>query len=71
MREKSNKVYIYDMKKINFYLANNVQPIEMGWNPTSRTCYLVFDYEDSKEVYEKWVSQGDRLRAEKKLESRF
>lgn len=53
------KRYIYNWQQSYFYMENGVMPIERpGINPTTEKIYFVFNNEETKEVYDKWVNRN-------------
>lgn len=58
MKEKSNKVYIYNQRQINFYLSKGLVPIQIGTGKYGET-FAVFTYKDHVSMMGEWMQIKD------------
>lgn len=56
-----NEVLVYDLNKINFYLEHGIKPKRIGVNDKTNCCYLVFDYYETKDIYQLWCKRWDEM----------
>lgn len=59
---KSNKVYIYNLKQADYYMRNGVKPLDKGIHNVTGRRYYVFDYYETRLVYDKWCKKCDKIR---------
>jgi len=51
------KVYIYNPLQAQFYMNNGTICLNTGIHKTTKRTFWVFGFDDTKEVYEKWVAR--------------
>lgn len=55
MRKKSNKVYVYDLNKAEFFISQGVKPLFRGIHNRTKKIYYCFDYYEQLDAFEKWA----------------
>lgn len=59
----SDKKYVYDLKQAYFYIQHGVLPIEEPQvHCKTKRVFFVFGYNDTKEVYSKWLDACEEHR---------
>lgn len=58
----SNKKYIYNWQQANFYIQEGCRVLEIGKHRQTKKIFYVFDWESTKEAYEKWVTKCNNLK---------
>ena len=51
----SNKVYIYNPAQARYYIQNGMRVLSVGVHYKTHKAFWVFDFDETKEIYEKWV----------------
>jgi len=54
----TDKVYIYDLERVYFYIENGIRPIEVPREHyiTHKVCF-VFSKTETNELYTKWINR--------------
>jgi len=53
----SNLKYIYNLRQSDFYIKNGHMPLGIGKHEITGNVYVIFDYDDTKEIYVEWCKQ--------------
>ena len=57
MNMKDRKVYIYNPYQASYYMRNGIRCLDTGIGNQRKDIYYVFSYNDTINVYEKWVNR--------------
>ena len=55
MKNSNRKVYIYNPVQARYYIQNGMRVLSVGVHYKTHKAFWVFDYDETKEVYENWV----------------
>ena len=53
-----NTVKIFIMKQVKSYIKNGIKPIDVLYDERYDTLVYVFDKNDTKEIYKKWMAEN-------------
>ncbi|WP_161794424.1 MULTISPECIES: hypothetical protein [Paraclostridium] len=56
--DKKALIYIYNWEQSKFYIENGLVPIKPGVNERTGNIYMIFNREESQEVFSKWCTRN-------------
>jgi len=54
-KKNTGKVYIYNPVQARYYIQNGMRLLSVGVHYQTHKPFYVFDFDETKEIYEKWV----------------